>query len=415
MRSHIFACCLLLALGILLSAPQFSQAEVQFRGFQAALASMDQDALDSLDGEWGTNVVKFQLGDNANQDSISNMDDYRSMMETALAPFDDLLPTICDSNMKVVITLLSPPGGFVNRIGGNETDGVPHDAIFSYEWAQQGYLEYIAELAERYEDSPCILGLELLNEPAEDPARTNPALKGWNELIPDAVAAVRAAAPSTRIFAKPLFANVDLMKKLPIEAIEAANGDGILYYVFNYYPDLDYAHAGLSGIDINTPAPSEKSIEKKYCTTIAAFLETFDTLYSKNLVTRSSPPLWMGETGFTRWASGGAAYFDNLLSVFEGEHCSARAARLKKNLRKKIRATRDRGKKKRLRKKRKALRYQTQADNALAGWNVHAFRESTIWSFEHSDDPDDATRYPFGSNPSERDNVLASYFSRNSS
>ena len=74
-----------------LFATSFSYAAPTQRGFQIPLNGISEPVLDDLIANWRINVVRVQVGDNANMDGLTDAA-YDAMMESQFQLLDSVLP-----------------------------------------------------------------------------------------------------------------------------------------------------------------------------------------------------------------------------------------------------------------------------------------------------------------------------------
>jgi len=301
---------------VILVAISSAQGQTKLRGFMVARGIQPSDI--EVLKTWKVNSIRYPLEWLAGVDS-ANEEEYAEWLEQALLTFDAILPALSEANIKVVLNLYSPPGGFSNNPACSSSQ-----KLFCNGWTQSAFIEAWQKIATRYKDNATIYGFDLVNEPAFRKAA--PGLMDWNTLAIEATKAIRQIDPTRHVIIEPPFG--DLFRMNQIKPVPFQN---ISYSPHFYYP-LSFQHQGLYGRKLGVKYPN-KNFNKKL---LAEKLARVVAFQKKNKGAR----IYFGEFSAVRWAPGNSAfqYLKDLISIFEKRGWD---------------------------------------------WSYHAFRESDAWSLEH--------------------------------
>ncbi len=352
-----------------------------YRGFNVPIAEVTSDRADymaqnsnDIANHWHANVIITQIGNDAEQDDVTTVQEYRAMMETELQEFENKLAELCPQGLKVIFNLYSTLGGFANRGEGGQ---LPNEKLATLQLAQTEFVDFWGEIAERFSDSEynsCIYGYNLKNEPQLNDLAVG--LQTWEELAPLAVAAIREHEPSKLIIVPAAGANVNLLKNLPSSLAD----DGNVCLGANAYPFLDYQHSGIDGVGTNIPAPSNKKLKTKLWKPLGTFQHKQQKKVDKELQSQLLP-VCITEFAVSRFAQDADVFLERLFSSFENENDEAGRGSnvqvVKKKKCKKIGKTQGKAKKKKCLKKRNWQLNAPQVDIKL--WMNHAMFESSVW------------------------------------
>jgi hypothetical protein len=223
--------------------------------------------------------------------------------------------------------------------------------LFTESWPQESIVKIWRRIARRYRGNRTILGFDLLNEPAQ--SFTSPGLKNWNELAEEITAAIRQVDSKRTVIVESVHGHqtrISRLKPIPF--------DNVVYSVHAYYP-LRFNHQGIGHFRPGISYPQKKLNRKKLRRKL---------IRVKRFQRKHNVPIYIGEFSAVRWAPGQSSYLylRDLIKLFE--------------------------------------RHKWH-------WTYHAYRESHVWSVEHSSDPDNYERVPH----TDRKGLLLNHFSRNSS
>ena len=265
------------------------------RGFQVSntLSLEDIAVLQS----WKTNVVRYPLiwADPVGLDS-SNQASWNSWFQNSLSLLDQQLALYENAEIKVILNLYSPPGGFVRR------DSKSTHRLFTDTWAQQTFLDAWTTLADKYGNDTRIVAFDLLNEPAEAERPKSP-LKDWNNLAQAATQIVRARSEKP-IIMTPVYgktSRISKMRKLKFKNI---------IYTIHFYEPFRFIHQGIEKYPLRVQYPDKrwnsKALEKQ--------LKPIISFQRRNKIR-----VYIGEFSVARWApnGSGARYLKDVLRIFE--------------------------------------------------------------------------------------------------
>lgn len=380
----------------LAGASGVAHAAPELRGFQVDINGVDAPTIAELANTWGINVVRVQVGDDFNMDGVTG-NDYVAMMEGRMAVLDQKLPLFAAHNIKVVFALYSPPGGFERR------DAPSHYLMFSRPELQPEFISMWQRIAQRYKDNPTILAFDLLNEPAMRGSLVASGAKTWNQLLPEAIEAVRAIAPNSRIMVKSLYGDPTNLAKLP--ALHYEN----LIYSYHAYPYLRYQHSGIDTAPFAVKRPAPAQVQKKMKSLLGRFYLKQMNYFNKRKIGSFPPIVNVGEAAVSACAQEGAAYLDSILAVLERDGKPERAAL--KFAQKHSKA----GRRKRIRRGLRPLpapnAKQLQRFIRHHSYTIHAFGEAEVWDPRTECSAQGA--FARAGAHTDRSIVLQSYFSRN--
>lgn len=325
---------LFVLLAFLISSTTY--ADTQFRGITLSpeVTSDDIDDLVTLFSGGAPNVVRHQLFDHSADNE--NESEYMLWLSDALDHLDEMIPVYQANNMKVVIDLHTPPGGFV------DSSAYPAiHKIFTESWAQAALITVWQTIAQRYNGNSTVYGYLLVNEPAE-PSSTG-VLKNWSTLASDTAQAIRAIDNTTPIIVLPRYANPSYISKLVLPLVS-----GIVLGV-HFYPFLDFNQQGIYGNTTALAYPTKgkkskktgkivggrnkKTLKEKFAK-VASFIKKNPTI-----------PVAVMETAQSRFTEEASYlnYIEDLFNMFEKNGVD---------------------------------------------YLFHAWREDNTWSIEHDSDPD---------------------------
>ena len=227
----------------------------------------------------------------------ANREEYFAQLDLAMTRLDALLLKAAALNMRVLVNIYDPPGGFVRD------EGKVFLRLFKEAWAQQALIDAWDIIAARYKDNQTIWGFQLLNEPAFRGAA--PGLKTWNQLAQTLAENIRRVSSKHSIVVNPPFGDPAKLKTVrPIKGVS-----NVVYSVNMYHP-FTFSHQGL--IDGYRPRsyPStdfRKTLMKRYFNQVRTFQKRVKT------------PIHIHEFSAARWAPNGstARWLKDALTFFE--------------------------------------------------------------------------------------------------
>lgn len=393
-RLKVFLCLCVAVAGF--CSTSFSYAAPTQRGFQIPLTGITGPVLDDLIANWRINVVRVQIGDDANMDGLTGAG-YDAMMESQFQLLDSVLPLFAARGLKMVFILYSPPGGF-------ETRGSPsHYKMFSDSTLQNDFIAKWQQIMTRYGSNPVIAGFDLVNEPAMRKSLIGAGAKNWNGLLLSTIAAIRATHPTVTLFVKPLYGDPSQLTNLP------AINDAHVVYAYNGYFFNSYQQSGAYNPPFSVAPPTTKAIDDKVRGLLARFyLKIYSRVEAKILPATAFPPrLSVGEATISACATGAASFLSGLLTSLETDESAASVKKRARVLRAWKRARRYFG---RLPKP-KFGAADFKKDVAHDSYVVHAFNEARLWDPRYVCDASGTLTYSAAE--TDRGAVLKSFFRLN--
>ncbi len=307
--------------------------------------------VEALAGEWGANVMRYQMGigwykreKGIPNDQTVDMAGYDEWLDLELAQLDKLLPACRKYGMLLVVDLHSAPGGQRN--------------LFAEKKYQDKFVESWEKIARRYQGEKSIWGYDFLNEPGE--GTWDPAVEGlldWQGLVQRVATAVRM---------------IDQDVTFIVECADGANPVGFLsflpirdpktvYSVHMYYPHT-FTHQGVGSRPVKYVYPGE--VDGKYWdkAELEKSLEPVIEFQKKYNV-----HMFVGEFSAIRWAPDNSAfrYIRDCIDLFEEQGWD---------------------------------------------WTYHAFREWSGWSVEYTTDPKNGKP---AETRTDREQLMRDWFAKN--
>lgn len=366
------------------------------RGFQIPPSTITGAVLDDLASTWKVNVLRVQVGDNANMDGLTGAA-YDSMMESQFALLDEKLPLIAARGLKVIFVLYSPPGGFETR------EGPSHYKMFSDATLQDAFIAKWRQIVARYGSNPTIVGFDLVNEPAMRKESLGAGARTWNDLLLATIAAIRETHPQVTLLVKPLYGDPSKLTSLP--PITDVN----VVYSYNSYFFNNYQHSGVYNPPFSINPPSTQQIDDKSRGILSRFYaKVYARVQSKQLPATAFPPrLSVGEVTVSACAIGGAQFMSGLLTSLETDESTEGVKKRDRILRAWKRA-----RKFNRRLKRPTFDYRFfKKDVEHEDYVIHAFNDATFWDPRYICDASGNLTYS-GPN-TDVSNVLKSFFALN--
>jgi hypothetical protein len=321
----------------------------RLRGAMIAPDSLTEQDLGVLAGDWGGNLVRWQLIRYGLPPKETGFDNYDRWLEKQLTQLDQGLTWAAKLGVKVVIDLHSPPGG--SAISGG------YQAALGSLWtdtnAQNKFIEVWRKIATRYHGDQRIWGYDLLNEPVDSDVAEG--CDDWQSLALRASRVVRSIDPACTLIIEP----PDWGSASGFVGFQPLGLSNVVYS-FHIYDPHEFTHQGVNG-----PSPP-----------IAYPGKIGGTMWDKAAIEHAIAPattfaeryrvhLYVGEFSVIRWAPGGEKYLSDLIEVMESHGWD---------------------------------------------WSYHAFREWDGWSVEHGSDKDDHART---AQPTARNQVLLKWMRQN--
>lgn len=366
------------------------------RGFQVPLSSISNDLISNLKNEWKVNLIRVQIGNNAEMDGKEGAA-YDAMMEEQFAILDQKLPILSANGMKMVFVFYSPPGGFETRTAPS------HYKMFSIPSLQTDFINKWLEIMNRYGSNSAIYSFDLVNEPALRRSMQGAGTKNWNTLLLDTIAAIRTVQPNVKLEVKPLYGDPSKLGGLPL--IRDTN----VVYSYNSYFHNAYQHTGVETAPFSIALPQKAATLAKMRQYLAPFyLKIYNAVQSKNLPASAFPPkINVGESAVSACATGSGVFMDNLLSLLEMDQ-SVRGMNNRRAVLRRWELLR----KRRPRTPRPTFRAADfNLDIAHESYAIHAFDEFKMWDPRYACSADGTLTLSGGD--TERASVLKTYFAKN--
>ena len=276
------------------------------RGFQLPLTALTSDSIDDLVDNWKVNVIRVQVGDNANMDGKVGAD-YTTMMEQQFTLLDQKLPLLEARGLKMIFCLYSPPGGF-------ETRSAPsHYLMFSQPSLQDDFINIWRTIATRYGTSNTIIAFDLSNEPAQRKGMLAAGARPWGKLANDTIAAIRQIQPTTPIIVRSVYGDPSRLNNL------VASNDPNVMYSYNAYIWPKYQNQAIETPPFSVQRPSDSNILFGIRKRIAPFYKNiWNLVQDKKLPPSAYPPkMVVGEIAVSGCALEGGQFLNGVLTALE--------------------------------------------------------------------------------------------------
>jgi len=238
----------------------------------------------------------------------------------ALDYLDNLIDWAEEVGMYVVIHFRTGPGRDEAAIHGERNALY---AVWKDQAAHDGWVEMWRYTAERYRESPIVVGYNLMVEPhpntlldpdyelepSEVQAQAGGTLMDWNALAADITDAVREVDSKTPIIISSLsWGSADWFSALQ------PTGDPLTVYSLHAYDPDVYTHQEEGAFDFEYP-----DLVDDYGETINFNRDWLDELYSpvRDFASQHGVPIYVGEFGIMRWVPNGAAFLEDQTGLFE--------------------------------------------------------------------------------------------------
>jgi endoglucanase len=322
-------------------------AQERLRGFNVTKDLSAQDL--AVLNDWNVNVVRFQLafGDTDNM----SLDTYRQELNKALANLDSLLPLFRLYNIKIVLDLHTPPGGFATR------NLPPKFRVFTDTAYATALLNIWPEIALKYKDNDLFYAFDILSEPATGVRGIS---QEWVEYAAALTTVIVNIDPDRKVIVAPDYALPQNLGKFGRRFARAIGRDtyrnNIVHNIHLFTP-FRYVTQGANSPQIKPIIFPSRQANKKV---IATALKRLRRAQSRLRV-----PIFIGEFSVARWAPNAERY----LNVF--------------------------------------LR---QLEKNKLDWAYHIFREANVWSLEHTEDINNPN---VSSTETGRARIVKSFLARN--
>jgi TolB protein len=245
---------------------------------------------------------------------------------------DNLLAMIAQADMFAVISFRTGPGRAefsvccLEEAGDWYDESYLNDAVWQDQAAQDAWAAMWRYTAERYRDTPVVVGYDLmvepnanevwldLWEPDEFHAKYAGTLYDWNQLYPRITAAIREVDGETPI----LVGSMGYSGVAWLPYLEPTDDLRTVYVVHQYAPH-QYTHQApgflgglkysyLDEFDADWDGEDEQ-FDRTWLDDLLSAVDTFAATHSV--------PLAANEFGVVRWVPGAAAFMDDQMDLFE--------------------------------------------------------------------------------------------------
>ena len=298
---------------------------------------------------WNANLLRWQLKRNWGRSNTErDLKEYTGWFHRKLDELDRVLDHCRKLGIKVIIDLHTPPGG---RNSENDMT-MFYEPVYA-----EAFLKMWEEMAVRYKDHPALWAYDLVNEPSQ----SKPARIDYLTLQYEAAKRIRTIDTETPIIVESngwaIPHTFGYLSPLPLPTL--------IYQAHMYEPGA-FTHQGVGN---NWGARGSEQYTN-YPGVIGGIRWNRETLRERLRPVRDfqqkyGARIYIGEFSAARWAPGAARYLEDVISIFEEYGWD---------------------------------------------WSYHSFRESQVWSVEHSADRFDYKRTTL---PTDRKQILLNYFERN--
>ncbi len=248
---------------------------------------------------WRVNLLRWQLGPGDAEARAMSSAEYAAWIDRRLPELDAALSLAQARGIKMVIALMSMPGGraadMSNRMYGDDS----LKATFYATWQK---------LAARYKNHPAVFAYDLWNEPVRGSV-WRAGMQTEIDIQEHAAKLIRAIDPLTTIA-------VQYSEELPWGAIEMLTPMKIsnAIYEFHMYTPHAFTHQQVGennpdAISYNATMPGGTPLNKAYVRSYLQRIRDFQLAFRV--------PVYIGEFSAVRWADGAAQYLTDCTSIFE--------------------------------------------------------------------------------------------------
>jgi hypothetical protein len=258
--------------------------------------------------DWGVNGVRINFGVDKGFDQTTAA----TAAGKGLAPYREGIErlraflTVCHKrNLKVIICASGIPGRKLDVLWNQTDDG---------KMVRKHLASFWDAFAREFRDEPAIIAYDIFNEPNYKPGQEHLWIK---EMLPEAVAAIRAVNPGIWLLVEPgpwgLPAGLDQMEPLD---------DPRVIYSFHQYAPHNYTHQGVGA----TREASRGTL------VYPGMLQMFDSTPARqwdraalresmrsaiDFAAKTHARILVGEFGVARWAPGRGEWLADNIALFE--------------------------------------------------------------------------------------------------
>lgn len=308
---------------------QTASAQERLRGVNVT-RSVTADDIAVLES-WNVNVVRYQLSWHGLVDTVSP-EEFMVLLRQELAELDALMPTFRAANIKILLDLHTPPGGFISE------DFPAQFRLFADEKFRAAMTTIWQEVATRYKGEKQIFAFDILSEPATGTKGASPI---WPVLAASLAKTVLEIDPDRVLVIAPDYCHAQKLFKFG-KNLKKALGNAVyktrVVHNIHLFTPTSYVNQGL-GRDVKEVQYPSKNANKKV---IAKTLSKLRVTQRKLGAT-----IFIGEFSVVRWAPNAATFLTDFIGLLEKHKWN---------------------------------------------WTYHIFREADVWSLEHSADKNDTVR-----------------------
>lgn len=271
----------------------------EYRGMNT-LSSLTPGELTELHDLLNPRMIRYSIGFGPSADSMS-VAEYMNAVTGVLNNLDtNLAPLLRQYNMKIVLSIGTPPGGF-----SSVAPPKPQFRIFSDAAYQQAMRDLWSMLSARYKGSDIIAAYHLLSEPATG-VRPAAGLRNWYALQRELVALIRVNDAVT-----PVIVTAEFSSPSKLASIKPAANSGPLWYAINMYHPIEFLRQGVENPAYQYTWPDNKrrfnslSVQKYLRSTIQ-----FAKLRRARIIVTEFTTSQFALNG------GGTRYLKDVLSIF---------------------------------------------------------------------------------------------------
>ena len=282
-----------------LSVVSSVSASPSFRGMNT-LSSLTPAELTELHQLLNPRMIRYSIGFGTRADTMS-VAQYMSEVTAVLDNLDtNLAPLLRQYNMKIVLSIGTPPGGF-----SSIAPPLPQFRIFSERAFQQAMKDLWSMLSARYAGSDIIAAYHLLSEPATG-VRPAAGLSHWYVLQRELVSLVRQNDKKT-----PIMVTAEYSSPTKLRKVQPARNSGALWYAVNMYHPIDFLRQGVENPAYRYSWPDNK--KKFNSLTLQKYIRP-TVLFAKLRRSR----IFVTEFTTSRFAlrDGGTRYLKDVLTLF---------------------------------------------------------------------------------------------------
>jgi len=242
---------------------------------------------------------------------------------------DNLLDMISQAGMFAVISFRTGPGRAefsvccLEDVGDWYDESYFNDSVWQDPAAQEAWAAMWAYTAERYRDSPIVVGYDLMVEPNSneiwldvwDPEEFDAGYAGtlydWNQLHPRITGAIRQVDPDTPILVGGMsYSAVEWLPHLK------PAGDPRTVYTVHQYAPIEYTHQWLDSLALTYPGLFDADWDDVDDQVDRAWLDDLLSTVDDFAATHGVP-IAVNEFGLMRWQPGAAEFMRDQMDLFE--------------------------------------------------------------------------------------------------